>query len=125
LFAANSSGAGQLAAMNQDGSINSASNAATAGSTVTLYATGEGLTAPPGIDGAIQTQGARTPSLPVTVMIGGQLAPFVSAGTPVGELSGVMVVRAKVPSGLTAGPVPVVLKVGSVSTTQSVTISVK
>ena len=125
LFAANSSGTGQLAAMNQDGSTNSATNAATAGSTVTMYATGEGLTAPPGIDGAIQTQGSRAPYLPVKVTIGGQLAQFVSAGTPIGELSGVMVVRAAVPTGLTAGPVPVVLSVGSVSTSQNVTISVK
>jgi uncharacterized protein (TIGR03118 family) len=125
LFAANSSGAGQLAAMNQNGSVNSASNAATAGSTVTLYATGEGLTTPPGIDGTIQTPGARAPNLPVTVTIGGQQAQLVSAGTPVGEIAGVMVVRAVVPNGLTAGPVPVVLTVGTVSTTQSVTISVK
>jgi uncharacterized protein (TIGR03437 family) len=125
LFAVNSSGAGQLAAMNQDGSVNTATNAATGGSTVTMYATGEGITAPPGLDGAIQTQSARAPFLPVTVTIGGQQAALVSAGTPVGELSGVMVVRAVVPGGLTAGPVPVVLKVGSVSTTQSVSISVK
>jgi uncharacterized protein (TIGR03118 family) len=125
LFAANSSGSGQLAAMNQDGSTNSATNAATAGSTVAMYATGEGITAPPGIDGAIQAQGARAPDLPVTVTIGGQQAQLVSAGTPVGELSGLMVVRAVVPDGLTAGPVPVILKVGSVSTTQSVTIGVK
>ncbi len=125
LFALNDSGSGQLVAMNQDGSINSATNAATAGSTVTMYATGEGLTAPPGIDGTIQTTNSRVPQQPVTVTIGGQPAQLVSAGTPVGELSGVMVVRAVVPSGLTAGPVPVVLKVGSVSTTQSVTISVK
>jgi uncharacterized protein (TIGR03118 family) len=125
LFAANSSGSGQLAAMNQDGSENSPTNAATAGSTVTMYATGEGLTTPAGIDGAIQTLGARAPDLPVKVTIGGQVAQLVSAGTPVGELSGVMVVRAVVPGGLTAGPVPVVLSVGSVSTTQSVTISVR
>jgi uncharacterized protein (TIGR03118 family) len=125
LFAANSSGARQLAAMNQDGSINSATNAATSGTTVTMYATGEGLTNPAGVDGAIQTQSARVPNLPVTVTIGGQPAQLVSAGTPVGEVSGVMVVRAVVPSGLTAGPVLVILKVGSVSTTQTVTISVK
>ena len=125
LFAANAGGTGQLAAMNQDGSENSATNAATAGSTVTMYATGEGITAPPGIDGAIQTQGARAPILPVALTIGGQPAQLVSAGTPVGELSGLMVVRAIVPGGLTPGAVPVVLKVGSVNTTQSVTISVR
>jgi len=36
-----------------------------------------------------------------------------------------MAVTATVPSGLTPGAVPVVLTVGNVSTTQSVTITVK
>ena len=125
LFAANSSGTGALAAMNQDGSVNTSTNAATAGSTVTFYATGEGATSPTGVDGAVQSGGARTPYLPVTVSIGGQAAKVVSAGTPVGEISGVMVVKAVVPGGLTAGAAPVVLSVGSVATTQAVTVSVK
>jgi len=92
---------------------------------VTFYATGEGATTPPGQDGAVQSQTSRSPDLPVTVTIGGQKAQVVSAGTPVGEISGVMVVTVTVPTGLTPGPVPVVLSVGSVSTTQNVTISVK
>jgi len=125
LFTANSTGSGQLAAMNSNGSVNSATNAATGGSTVTFYATGEGATTPPGQDGAVQSQTSRSPDLPVTVTIGGQKAQVVSAGTPVGEISGVMVVTVTVPTGLTPGPVPVVLSVGSVSTTQNVTISVK
>jgi uncharacterized protein (TIGR03118 family) len=125
LFAANASGAGQLAAMNQDGSINTTANAATAGSTVTLYATGEGVTNPLGADGAIQSGGSRAPILKVSLTIGGQPATVISAGTPVGELSGVMVIKATVPSGLPAGAVPVVLTVGTVSTTQNVTIAVK
>jgi uncharacterized protein (TIGR03437 family) len=115
----------KLAAMNQDGSTNSPTNATTAGTTVAIYATGEGLTNPAGTGGAIQTQCARAPGLPVKVTIGGQLAQLISAGTPVGESSGVMVVRAVVPGGLTAGPVPVVLSVGSVRTNQNVTISVR
>jgi uncharacterized protein (TIGR03118 family) len=124
LFASNSSGAGQLVAMNQDGTINSSTNAATGGSTVTLYATGAGATSPLGVDGAIQTD-ALSPILKVSLTIGGQPATITSAGTPAGFLSGVTVIRATVPSGLTAGAVPVVLTVGSVITTQSVTIGVK
>ena len=61
LFAANASGAGPLAAMNQDGSINTATNAAAGGTTVTMYATGEGYTVPPGVDGAIQEPGISGP----------------------------------------------------------------
>lgn len=125
LFTANSSGAGQLAALNQDGTVNSATNAAAAGTTVTIYATGEGGTSPAGIDGAIQSGGARSPFAGVKLTIGGQSATLLSAGTPVGTLSGVMVIKATVPSGLTPGAVPVVLTVGNVSTTQNVTISVK
>ena len=101
----------------------SATNAAVAGSTVTFFATGEGATNPPGLDGAVQTQPGRIPFLPVTVKIGGQTAQVVSAGTPVGRISGVMEVKAVVPAGLTAGPVAVVLSSGSVTTAQTVTIA--
>jgi len=43
----------QAAALNEDGSFNSASNPAVKGSIVTLYATGEGKTDPPGVDGKL------------------------------------------------------------------------
>jgi uncharacterized protein (TIGR03118 family) len=125
LFAANASGAGALAAMNQDGSINTATNAATAGSAVTLYATGEGATTPTSVDGAIDSGTIDSPTLETSVTIGGQTATVVSAGTPVGELSGVIQVKVQVPSGLTPGPVPVVLTVGTATTSQNVTIGVK
>jgi uncharacterized protein (TIGR03118 family) len=125
LFAANASGAGALAAMNQDGSINTATNAATDGSTVTLYATGEGATTPTSVDGAIDSGTIDSPILKTSVTIGGQAATVISAGTPVGELSGVIQVKVQVPSGLTPGTVPVVLTAGTAATSQNVTISVK
>ena len=52
---ADSSGQGQAAMTNADGSYNSASNPATPGSYVTFYVTGEGQTDPPGSDGNIAT----------------------------------------------------------------------
>jgi len=123
LFSANSEGLGQLAALNQNGSENSSTNPAAAGSTITIFATGEGITNPASVDGAVQSQAGLVPSLPVKLTIGGQTAQIVSAGTPVGTLSGVMAVTATVPGGLTAGAAAVVLTVGTVSTTQTVTIS--
>ncbi len=125
LFTVNSSGTGPVAALNQDGTVNATANAAAGGSTVTLYATGEGYTTPPGVDGAVQSGGARTPNLSVGVSIGGKTAQVVSAGTPVGTLSGVMAVKAVVPAGLAAGSAPVVLSVGQASTAQTVTLFVK
>lgn len=125
LFTVNAEGIGQLAAMNQDGTVNSATNAATGGSTVTLYATGAGATNPAGADGAIQSGTSATPYSTVGLSIGGQPAKVLSAGTPIGTLTGLTVIKAVVPTGLTPGPVPVVLTVGTVSTTQTVTLSVK
>jgi uncharacterized protein (TIGR03118 family) len=125
LFAANQGGTGALAALNQDGTVNTTTNGAAGGSTVTIFATGEGATNPPGLDGAIQTSPARAPFAQVSLKIGGQAATIVSAGTPVGRISGVMEIKAVVPSGLTPGPVPVVLTVGTVTTTQSVTLVVR
>lgn len=76
IFTVNS-GTGQAAALNQDGSVNSASNPAAAGSTIVLYLTGEGQTLPPGADGKIASAASfPAPVLPVTVMIGGQTTAY-------------------------------------------------
>lgn len=124
LFAANAGGSGQLASLNQNGTENSTANPAAPGSTITIFATGEGVTTPLSVDGAVEGQAGLVPFLPVKLTIGGQPAQVLSAGTPVGTLSGIMVVTAVIPSGLAAGPAPVVLTVGTISTTQTVTISV-
>jgi uncharacterized protein (TIGR03437 family) len=124
LFALNQGGTGPLVAMNQDGTLNSSTTPAVAGSIVTLFATGTGLTNPAGVTGAVQIN-PLFPLLKTSVTIGGQPATVVYAGTPTGFLSGLTLVQATVPSGLTAGAVPVVLMSGSVGTTQTVTIAVK
>src|SRR5262249_46338991 len=51
LFTLDSSGVGQAAAVNQDGSINTPSTPARVGEVISLFATGEGQTTPPGVDG--------------------------------------------------------------------------
>ncbi|HEY4086163.1 MAG TPA: TIGR03118 family protein [Bryobacteraceae bacterium] len=124
LFALNQAGTGQLVAMNQDGTLNSSTNQAAAGSIVTLFATGTGLTNPAGVTGAIQID-SLFPLLKTSVTIGGQPATLIYTGTPPGFFSGLTLVQAMVPNGLTAGAVPVVLTVGSAATTQTVTIAVK
>src|ERR1035441_1798362 len=59
IFTADSSGQGQGAMTNSDGSYNTSSNPATPGSYVTLYLTGEGQTDPSGSDGNIATSTAN------------------------------------------------------------------
>jgi uncharacterized protein (TIGR03437 family) len=54
VFTIDSSGYGQGAILNQDGSLNSAANPAARGSIIVLYLTGEGLKDPASSDGAVK-----------------------------------------------------------------------
>lgn len=125
LFTAASTGQGQAAVLNEDGSANSAGSPAAAGSIVVLYATGAGQTNPPGVDGAIATAPFATPLLPVTVSIDGNPARVVYAGAAPGLVSGVLQVNARIPGGTRSGAVPVVLQVGSAVSQPGVTIAVQ
>jgi len=124
VFTLNSSGTGQAAAVNQDGSLNGSAKPAKAGNYVSLYVTGAGQTNPGGTDGHLAAVPLPLPLLPVTVTIGGQPAPINYAGASPGLVEGVMQVNAQVPSGLTPGNVPVVVQVGTSSTQPGVTIAV-
>jgi uncharacterized protein (TIGR03437 family) len=125
IFTLDSSGSGEVVAFNQDGSLNSSKNAASAGSVVVLFATGEGMTEPPGQDGLVTGDILRTPVAPVSLTIGGKSAQVTYAGSSPGQLSGVLQVEAVVPSGAGTGAVPVVLTVGSASSQASATISLQ
>jgi uncharacterized protein (TIGR03437 family) len=121
-----STGKGQAAAVNQDGSINTASTPAKVGDVVSLYATGEGQTTPSGVDGKPAAVPLPQPSLPVSVTIGGQTVKPQYAGGAPGEVAGVMQINVQIPSGIQAGnAVPVVVQVGSVSSQPGVTIAVR
>jgi uncharacterized protein (TIGR03437 family) len=124
IFTGNFSGSGAAVALNADGTVNSATNAASAGSVITLFATGEGPEYPPGEDGVVNDRILRTPQLPVSLTIGAQTAHVLYAGTAIGAVQGVMQIEALIPTGLT-GAAPVVLTVGSATSQANVTISVK
>jgi uncharacterized protein (TIGR03118 family) len=125
LFTLNETGSGGVVAINSDGTINGTSNAALRGFPVLLYATGEGQTDPTGSDGAVTGQFIRTPFATVSLMIGGQAATVVYAGSATGSVAGVMEIEAIVPPAAAAGAVPVVLTVGGVTSQTTATISLK
>jgi uncharacterized protein (TIGR03437 family) len=125
LFTANSSGTGQAAALNQDGSVNSVSNPAGAGSIVVFYGTGEGQTNPAGQDGVIATGVYPTPVQAVSVQIGGQTAQVLYAGAAPGEVAGLLQINARIPAGVTGNAVPVVVSVGNSSSRADVVIAVQ
>jgi uncharacterized protein (TIGR03437 family) len=125
LFAVNAA-SGQAAAVNEDGSNNSPDNPAAAGSAVTLLASGEGQTDPPGVDGQFAADVIPAPRLQVEVMIGGQEAEIVSAGGIAGQVAGFFQVSVRVPDGVTpAAAAPVVLSVGGIPSQAGVTIAVQ
>src|SRR5579871_1264998 len=117
-FSINGSGAGQIAAVNADGTLNSAANPVSVGRYVSLYATGEGQTNPAGVDGQITSQQPYSkPVLPVRITVGGVPATFAYAGAAPTEVAGLMQIVVQIPTGVQPGGyVPVVLQIGSAST---------
>ena len=123
IFTADGTGVGGGAILNQDNSLNTISNPAFAGTVIQIFATGEGLTNPPGKTGSV-AQDLHQPVLPVIVMIGGIQAQVVYAGSAPSEIEGLFQVNAIVPTGIpVSDTVPVVLKVGQ-GQSQMTTIAV-
>ena len=129
IFSVDGSGAKQAAVRNQDGSLNSASNPATKGTVISIYATGAGLMNGPTTDGAITS---LTPPFPATqlsigVLIGGYPATIQYSGAAPGLVAGAIQVNAYVPQGAPSGAaVPIVLSVeGYPSPNNYVTIAIQ
>jgi len=115
VFTLDGSGAGQVAALNEDGTINSAQNPAAPGSVVAFWATGQGATHPAIIDGqAAPANPLSTPVAPVTVTLGGLPAQVLAAALAP-DYAGAMQVNVVVPTGIAAGYAQVTLSVGGVS----------
>jgi uncharacterized protein (TIGR03437 family) len=125
IFTYNATGLGPVAAINQDGvTVNTAATPTKIGDIISLYATGEGQTTPAGVDGKPASVPYPYPNLPVTATVGGQEAPIIYAGGAPGEVAGLMQVNVQIPAGIQSGSaVPVVLRVGAVSSQAGVTIA--
>jgi uncharacterized protein (TIGR03437 family) len=127
IFTIDSSGKGSGAIVNQDGTVNSASNPATAGTYVFVYATGEGQTNPGGIDGKPGDSPAPLPiTEPVTATVGGIPAQVQYAGGVPGLVAGVLQVNVLIPQGVTSGSsIPVLLNIGGQTTQVGVTVAIR
>ncbi|HWB95459.1 MAG TPA: SBBP repeat-containing protein, partial [Bryobacteraceae bacterium] len=98
---------GAIAAINEDGSINSKDHPARKGSIVTIFSSGGGQTNPPSVDGQIATAPALL-VLPVKVLIGSASpvpAEVLYAGAAPGLLAGTVQVNFRVPANLPDSPV--------------------
>ncbi len=125
LFAANSMGTGQAAALNQDFSVNSFSNPAAPNTYMMLFGTGGGITVPPSTDGALNpdtTTGSL--ALPVTATVNGQTATVQYYGPAPTLVSGIIQVNVLIPAGTPSGNIPVVIQINGVNS-QTVTVAVQ
>jgi uncharacterized protein (TIGR03437 family) len=125
IFSLNASGSGPGAILNQDYSVNSTTDAAAAGSVVMIYATGGGLTNPPGTTGAMAKTTEPLASQ-VSVTVGGVNAPVLYAGSAPTEIEGLVQINAQLPSSLAKkGVVPVVVTVAGHPSQSTVTLYVQ
>jgi uncharacterized protein (TIGR03437 family) len=126
IFTANSTGSGPAAAVNADGTLNTATAPAKVGSTISLFITGDGQTAPGGSDGKLTTAPYSTTGQPVKVTIGGVAATVSYAGSVPGVVAGLTQVNVQIPVGVSGGAaVPVALTVGGTPAQSGVTVSVQ
>ena len=126
IFTLNASGAGPGAVLNQDYSVNSAANPAARGSVIQIFGTGQGVTSPPSLTGAVSTGAGNSAVLPVKVTIGGMDATVQYQGAAPGLISGALQVNAFVPPGVTLGvAVPLSISVGGLPSQPGVTIAVR
>ncbi len=135
LSTANQTGSEEAAIVNSDGAINSASNPAARGSTVSLYGTGLGpMFLPLATNGynPVLPDGALTistpypmPQGPVTVSIGGEPAQVLYFGAAPFLVNGVFQVNVQIPSGIAAGNAAITISSGGIASSQQVTVAVK
>lgn len=120
-------GSAQAAALNQDGTVNGAQNGARPGSIISLFATGEGLTTPQSVEGAISAPSALArPLLPVSVLIGGRPAEVLYAGSAPGQLAGLLQVNVRIPEDTPTGAAASVqLQIGSAVSQAGVAVFVR
>jgi uncharacterized protein (TIGR03437 family) len=127
IFSIAGSGQGQGAILNaRDGSVNSALNPALRGDWVSIFATGAGVTTPASVDGILASAPLPVPNAPVSVTIGGLPCVLNYEGAAPGLVSGLLQVNAQVPAGLSPGSaVPVQLRIGTVTSSEPITLAVQ
>lgn len=116
LFTVDGSGLGQVAALNQDGSVNNGSHPAKAGSYITLYGTGQGAVNGMPPDGAAPQGIIATPEVPQVFINSGFVDPgdVQFSGLAPG-FAGLWQINVKVPSNVPPGDVPVFIIYGGIN----------
>lgn len=114
-------GAGQVWAVNNDGTFNSSSNPVARGQWVAFWATGQGLVNPSGQDGETVST-PKNVTLPVKVTIGGiEVQPLWTGLIYTGELQ----INVAIPDAAPTGNAPLILTIGSATSRKDATIAIR
>jgi trimeric autotransporter adhesin len=126
LATADASGTGEAAILNQDGTVNSSANPASRGSYISLFGTGAGLASPSIVAGTlILATPYPLPQNAVAVTIGGQPATVQYAGAAPTLPSGMLQINVLVPANIQAGNAAVAVTVGTLQSSQVVTVAIR
>ncbi len=100
MFTRDSTGAGTLAALNQDLSVNSEANPASPGSVVAIFVTGTGAQAPQPVDGSRHPTTLSRPVTPIAAFVNGDEAQVEYAGNAPMLVAGALQINVRLPDPL-------------------------
>lgn len=126
LFSIGATGQGNAAVINEDHSVNGPANPAPRGSVIAIYATGEGVTSVPSVDGLVAQTVLPKPVLPVAVDIGSVtgLKPQYAGAAPF-LVAGALQVNVLIPQSVDPGNAALVVHVGDQKSQGGVTVAVR
>jgi trimeric autotransporter adhesin len=130
IFTMDASGSGLGAILNADYTANGPDRPTGKDTSVMVYITGEGETSPNGVTGKVTVMRSSQPYTPaplgnIAVLVDGQPAAVEFAGEAPGFVSGLLQLNVHIPANTRSGNVPIVVTIGSRSTQNGVTVSVR
>jgi uncharacterized protein (TIGR03437 family) len=127
VFTYNASGSGQAIVINQDGTPNGSGNPAIAGSYISLYFTGGGVTNPPGLTGAVNDLVVTTlaASASTTASVGGVPGLVTYAGSAPGFVGGVNQMNILMSATTPSGNQPITITIAGQSSTSTATVAIR
>jgi uncharacterized protein (TIGR03437 family) len=127
IFSADASGQGPGAILDLNYNLVSASNPASIGQTIQIFATGQGQTSPGGVDGLIEPGALPLPALllPYGVSIGNIPAVTEYFGAAPGLVAGALQIDAIIPVGVLPGAALLVISVNGVASQPGITVAIQ
>ena len=128
IYSADASGQGPGAILDLSYHLVSASNPVTPGSYIQVFATGQGQTAPAGVDGMIEPGSLPLPAplLAVTATIGGVPATNITyVGAAPYLVAGALQVDIQVPDGVPPGAAQLLIFIGDNSSQAGITVAIQ